>query len=105
MQERWMMVVLIALCVVAGCSSQRVLVGPRPADGYRVGAETVNGMACGFLLFGAFPLGVNTRTQRAYDEALGGHGKGLTDTKIQYSWYLIPGGALLCTAVEGKVIQ
>ena len=104
MQGRWMMVVLVALFLGAGCSSQRVLVGPRPPVGFQTGTETVEGKACGFLLFGFIPISGNW-TKRACDQAQGGRGKGLADTKIQYSWYMIPGGALLCTAVEGKVIQ
>ena len=51
MQVRWMMIGVIALCLVAGCSSSRVVVGPRPPAGYRAGGETVSGKACGFLLF------------------------------------------------------
>ena len=106
MQRRRTMSVLVGLCLLAGCSSQRVLVGPRPPLGYRTGEETVTGSGCGILIAGLIPAGVNTRTQRAYDRALAGRGTGLTDTKIQYSWYVIPAvGLMLCTDVEGKVIQ
>ena len=51
------------------------------------------------------PAGVNGRTQRAYDAALKGRGSGLTDVKINYSWFAIPCvGYLLCTDLEGRVV-
>jgi hypothetical protein len=91
---------LVLLC---GCASQPVQVAQRPTSGQQVGA-VARGRACGALLFGIIPAGTNTRTERAYNEALGGH-RGLVDTEIQYSWYYIGVGYLLCTTVEGRVIE
>ena len=99
------LVVVGAVCLLEGCSSERVGLGPRPRQDYRAG-DTVQGSACGLLLFGIFPINVNTRTERAYEAAVGGNLEGLTDTQIRYSWYGIPlAGLLLCTDVEGRLVQ
>lgn len=100
--------VLIALAVTvvvsSGCASQAVLVGPRVSGPVQLGEERRGG-ACGFLLFAMLPLGVNSRTERAYANAVGSGGRGLVDTEIKYSWWLIPGGVLLCNTVRGTVIR
>jgi hypothetical protein len=94
-----------SLLLLAGCASSAVKVGTRPPDTYSDG-EVVRGDACGVLLWGIIPAGSNSRTERAYAAALGGRGTGLVDTKLQYSWYAIPFvGYLLCTNVEGRVVQ
>ncbi len=105
MGPRWLSMLAAAqlLVLVCGCTSQPVQVAQRPTSGQQVGA-VVRGQHCGVLLFGVIPAGTNTRTQRAYDEALGGH-RGLVDTEIQESWYYIGVGNLLCTTVEGKVVD
>lgn len=97
-------VILSIVLAAAGCSSRAVRVGMRPPADYR-GAETVSGSACGLLLWGVLPCGCNSRTERAYKSALAGRKGGLTDTKIQYSWYAVPAvGYWLCTGVEGTVV-
>src|SRR5213594_2224249 len=83
-----------------GCASRATLVGPRPPSSVTLGEERSAG-ACGFLLFGVLPLGVNSRTERAYAGALEAGDQGLTDTELRYSWWLIPGGVLLCSVVRG----
>jgi hypothetical protein len=90
-----------------GCVGQSPLfrVGPRPPPGYSTG-ETVRGSACGALIAGFIPVsGINTRVERAYKDALGNRGTGLTDTKIRNYWSVVPGAVFLCTEIEGKVIQ
>jgi len=88
-----------------GCSSYPQLVGPRLPRGYQVG-EVRTGSACGLLLMGLIPIKSNSRTERAYKAAVGSNLGGLADTKIRYSWFVIPGaGLLLCTDVEGRLIQ
>ena len=96
--------VAIAIAGAVGCASARVKVAPRPPESAQLG-ETVKGSACGVLVFGMIPAGVNGRTQRAYDSALKGRGSGLTDVKINYSWFAIPCvGYLLCTDLEGRIV-
>jgi hypothetical protein len=95
----------LAVSTAAGCSSHAVLLGPRPDSGATVG-ERVQGNACGLLVGGVIPAGVNSRTERAYRNALAGRGRDLTDTQIQYSWLVIPAlGYWVCTTVEGRVVQ
>ena len=89
----------------SACSSHAQFLGPQPPPDYKAG-EMVHGSACGLLLFGIIPIQVNTRTERAYEQAVGTHLAGLTDTQIRYSWYIIPCvGLYLCTDVEGRLIQ
>ncbi len=94
-----------ACSVVSGCASSPVTIGPRLPHEYRA-VDRVRGGACGVLLFGVIPVGVNDRTERAYQQALAGRGRALADTQLEYSWYIIPAvGLLLCSDIEGKVVQ
>lgn len=96
--------VMSILLAASACASNAVRVGVRPPAQY-VAGETVRGDACGMLIWGFIPAGSNSRTERAYEKALGGRGSGLIDTKIQYAWYAIPAvGYWLCTDVEGRVV-
>lgn len=93
------------LAPLSACASSPALIGPRPATEARVG-ETVSGSACGILVMGFIPAKTNSRTERAYADALGGRGGTLTDTAIKYSWYVIPAvGLMLCTEVQGRVVS
>jgi hypothetical protein len=106
MRRRWLSLLVAAqtLLLLYGCSSQAVQVAEHPTGTQQVG-EVAQGSACGVLVLGLIPAGVNSRTESAYNQALAGH-RGLTDTKIQYSWYGIPYvGYVLCTTVEGRVIE
>ena len=97
-------VILVAASFFAGCASGPAWVGPRPHQPYTAG-EKVEGSGCGLLLFGIIPIMANSRTERAYDEAIGERAQSLTDTEVQQSWYTIPGaGLLLCTTVEGRLV-
>ena len=97
------------LLLVAGCSSQAALIGPRPPrDFQEVG--WVGERACGFLLFGVIPIRMNSRTARAYAEASGAAERrmatALANTGIQYQWWLIPlAGELHCTVIEGTAVR
>lgn len=102
--KRWLAVFGV-LVVLSGCASNAVLIGPRPPAQAAAG-ETAKGSACGMLIWGFIPAGCNSRTERAYLDALGGRGGSLTDTKLQYSWYAIPAvGFWLCTSVEGRIVR
>jgi hypothetical protein len=105
MGRRWLSMLAAAqlLVLVCGCTSQPVQVAQRPTSGQQVGA-VARGRACGVLVFDVIPAGINMRTERAYNRALGGH-RGLVDTEIQDSWYFIGVGDMHCTTVEGKVID
>lgn len=94
------MIVLAVL--LAGCSSGFVSVAPPPPAEYTITRDTI-GSACGWL---PFALGVNSRTERAYKQALDHAGAtALVDTKITDSWKFIGFGMLVCTRVEGTGIR
>src|SRR5262245_28820766 len=96
----------IALGLLAGaCSSPAVRVGPLPRPDYRT-IGPARGGAGSTLLFGFIPIGVNERTQRAYDRAVAnGRGTALIDTQVRDRWYYIYVGELLCTDVEGTAVE
>jgi len=96
----------LGLAVVVGCTSTTAMVGPRPPATYTA-ERRAQGRACGFLILGVIPTGsFQRRTEIAYERALKDGGRALTDTGIQHSWYVIPYvGYLLCTRLEGKVVD
>ena len=94
----------VALFAV-GCSSGPVLVGSRPPSAYEV-VGPASGGACGVLLFSIIPIQVNSRTKRAYADALADKGTALINTEIQNSWWYIPYvGPMYCTTVLGTAIR
>ena len=96
---------LLAFCVLAGCSSQFVNVAPQPPASYSVLGST-NGSACGLLLFDLIPIGINDRTERAYANAVGKAGATtLIDTSITTSWYYALIGVVHCAEVQGTAIR
>ena len=99
---RWVSTWACAALAIAtmGCASPPTLIGPRPPSPLQTLDERRGG-ACGFLLLGFIPIGVNSRTERAYAAALEPGDRGLADTELKYSWWLVPGGILLCSVVWG----
>jgi hypothetical protein len=72
-----------------------------PPPGY-VTTREGEGTACGVNLFGVIPIAANTRTERAYQQALEKAGAtGLLDTQVTDRWYWIYVGELFCTDVAG----
>ena len=97
-------IVAVALMATAGCSSRATPVGPRPTAA--TAGQNATGSGCGVLVFDLIPVMVNSRTARAYQNAIAGRGVALTDTEIQDSWYWIPlVGTALCTTLRGQVVQ
>jgi hypothetical protein len=102
--ERGWAAVGVAVAVLAGCTSTAVRIGPKPREGYEVLGKTSGG-ACGLNLFGVIPIGVNSRTERAYADAVR-RGGGLMDAELQTQWWVIPAaGVLLCTRVQGTEVR
>jgi len=90
--------------VVAGCSGTLVNVAPVPPSEYAE-SGAVKGDACGLLLLGILPFGVNDRAERAYARALKSErATALTDTAVTESWYFTPLGPAVCTGVEGTAL-
>ena len=100
-------VIIVAATVLvlnAGCSSNVVRVGPRPAPDATLG-QNVEASGCGLLFLDLFPIGVNSRTERAYKNAVG-TGSGLADTQIRNYWFYFPFlGNVLCTTIKGTVVR
>jgi hypothetical protein len=96
---------LIASCALLGCSGPLVHLAPPPPAQYAVVAPS-SGTACGLLLFGVIPIGVNDRNRRAYDEAVEeARATSLIDTTVRTRWYWTPLGSLQCNDIEGTAIR
>jgi len=101
--RRFLILSAIALAV-GGCTGRLTPVAPEPPKGYVLGSPT-KGSACGVLVLGVLPAGVNGRAERAYRAALENGGDGLVDTTVRDRWYYAYIGAVLCTDVEGTTYR
>jgi hypothetical protein len=96
---------LIATGVLFACSSPIVHVAPPPPPHYAVVAPS-SGAACGLLLFGAIPIGVNDRNRRAYEEAVEAvRATSLIDTTVTTRWYWTPVGSVQCNDIAGTAVR
>jgi hypothetical protein len=96
-----MLVLLLSALLVSGCSGPLTKVAPMPPPGSVLTREG-KGAACGVNLMGVIPILVNSRAERAYNQAVERAGAtGLTDTKVTDRWSYIFVGARFCTYVEG----
>lgn len=98
--KRTLPLVVLALTVSA-CSSALVDIAPPPPAHY-VTTHEGEGTACGVNLLGFIPIKVNSRIERAYQQALEKAGAtGLMETQVTDRWYWIYVGDLFCTDVRG----
>src|ERR1043166_9680010 len=94
----------LLLGFLCGCSGPLVNIAPVPPAEYSEG-DKVTGSACGLLLLGMVPMGVNGRAEEAYDRALeAANATSLTDTALTESWYFTPVGPAVCTSVGGTAL-
>ena len=95
----------IAVLATSACSSAPTMVAPNPGPHYEVLGKT-HASACGFALFGFIPIGMNSRTERAYAAALKKGGTGLINTELQTQWWVIPLiGHIHCTQIRGTEVR
>jgi len=94
------------LAFAGGCSSQQVLVVPRPPESAQH-LGRVEGHASGSLLLAIIPISLNSRTERAYNEALSKApgAKALTDVTIQENWYWYGIGTIRSVTVTGEAVR
>jgi len=107
--KKLLLLAMVLGLLMIGCASKTMHVRTPPAD-FATSCKVlgaVDGSGGGLLLWGIFPLGVNGRFNRAYQEALGSMGgTHLIDTKVVDHWYYIPFfGTVLSVRVEGNAIQ
>src|SRR5437870_8821044 len=89
--------IMLLAALAVGCSSRHVRIGPAPPASYETLGPS-EGSGCGLLLLNVIPIRVNSRTERACDNALQHGGTALIDTRLQYQWWIVPYlGTLLCT--------
>ncbi len=96
--------VLLAV-VMSGCSSVGTMVVSKPpANPQKLGR--VEGFARGALL-GLIPIRENSRTERAYNDALAQApgAKALMDVTIQENWYWYYLGTIRCVTITGEAVK
>lgn len=99
------------LTIFLGCSSGFKTIVPMPPEKYeKLGPATGGGS--GMLgIFGTayyfIPLGLNSRIDTAYDEALKSvpGATALTDVTFQESWYWVVIGTLRVVTISGEAIK
>jgi hypothetical protein len=102
---------VVASAILTGCSSGFTNIAPEPPQQYsRLGQAT--GSACGSLgavatAYYFIPMGLNSRVERAYQEALASvpGATGLVNITMQenWSWWLI--GTSRCVTINGEAIK
>ena len=100
-----------ALALLAGCASDLVTVAPAPPAQYqRLGQA--KGNACGMLGFLATayhfaPLGLNSRMQRAYANALASvpGATALVDVTVEEEWFWPVAGTVRCVTITGEAVK
>ena len=96
---------LTVLCTTA-CVSDIVTVSAQPPAHYqRIGPA--EGEACGSLLFGAIPIQMASRIERAQAEAMAQRpgATGLINTELSSHWIWWLFGITHCTSVNGVAIR
>jgi len=102
--------VVVALSTAA-CSSERVMVLPRPPLDYEI-LGSAKGEATGTMwIFGSvynfIPIGLNTRTEDAFDEALASvpGATHLINVSLSEDWYWFLLGSAKVITVRGQAIR
>jgi hypothetical protein len=104
-------VVVVLALFTAGCASDMVKLVPiTSASAQKV--AVVEGSSSGALgVFGTayyfIPMGLNSRMQRAYDEALSKApgATGLKNVTLQENWYWFFIGTMRCVTITGEAVK
>ena len=107
----WVSLILLCTIFSIGCSSGFTAIGKRPPENFqRLGKTT--GEACGTLIIGptaynAIPLGLNSRTQTAYQNALDNvpGSTSLIDITLEEKWVWWIIGSTRCVKISGEAIK
>jgi hypothetical protein len=105
---RSLRIAIVLLAVLTGaCASGPVKLGVQGDTPVPTGAEReVNSEACGFQLLLFFPISINGRFERAYDDlkAQAG-GDVITDVQISERWFYGLVGTGHCTTMRAKAVK
>lgn len=96
---------------LAGCASTPVTIAPMPPAKYQL-LGRAEGKACGSLgflatLFYVAPLGLNSRVERAYQEALASvpGATSLVNVDIVEDWQWLLLVTMRCTTITGDAVK
>lgn len=106
--HRWLPV---AALVIAGCNGPSVRV-MEPAPPQAVHLGHAEGSACGTMLLGPtaynfIPATLNSRTERAYQDAIASvpQATALTDVNIEEQWFWWVIGTTRCVTITGEAVR
>lgn len=97
---------LLLICLVSGCASDlNMIVAKPPVNPHKLGR--VEGTATGNLLFACIPIGENSRTRRAYANALANApgATTLTDVTLQEDWDWWFFGTSRVVTISGEAVK
>jgi len=102
---------LLAAMVLGACASGFTKVSPTPSDGYQSLGPTT-GKACGSMgivatAYYAIPMGLNSRVENAYIDALNKvpGATSLTNVTMQEDWFWWLIGTARCVTLTGEAIK
>lgn len=97
---------LLLIGLASGCSSGRTMIVAKPyVNAQKLGR--VEGTAIGSIFQALIPIGENSRTRRAYNNALAKApgATALTDVTLQEDWYWYYLGTLRVVTISGEAVK
>ena len=106
--RKWGLIIvgLLLFCLVSGCvSDMNMIVAKPPVNPQKLGH--VEGTATGSLLFYCIPIGENSRTRRAYANALANApgATSLTNVTLQEDWNWWFLGTSKIVTISGEAVK
>jgi hypothetical protein len=106
-----LILLFVLLATVVGCSSGFKTIVPMPPEKYdKLGTATGSGSGMLGILYDPLyfiPMGLNSRSQSAYDDALKSvpGATALIDVTYQESWYWVVIGTMRSVTITGEAIK
>lgn len=97
---------LLLVVFMAGCSSRKTTIVPRPPENMQK-LGRVEGKARGSVFQSLFPILINSRTERAYADALAKApgATALVDVTLQEDWLWYYLGTLTTVTISGEAVK
>lgn len=98
--------ILLLVLFTAGCASRQTMIVPKPPDNMEK-LGRVEGKARGSIFESFFPIMYNSRTERAYADALSKApgATALVDVTVQEDWLWYYLGVLVTVTVSGEAVK
>ena len=106
-QAGFLCIAVMLVVFTAGCASHVTTIVPRPPAHAQKKLGRVEGRASGSLFQAIFPILLNSRTERAYADALAKApgATALVDVTIQEDWYWYFFGTISTVTISGEAVK